>query len=166
MLLFSTDVQQLLVVKEEVLSEQQVWIPSLDQVHPEPPHIKEAQDDQENSEPPHVKEDNEDPELHIKEEQEEQEEQEDQENSEPLHIKEEQEELWTSQEGEQLQLLEDAGSSHLARREGDCRLSRLRGILQVPWDAIQSRGQKDAEEDGVMTSCGYANPPMAQPMSE
>ncbi|TNN31834.1 Gastrula zinc finger protein XlCGF57.1 [Liparis tanakae] len=62
MLLFSTDIQQLLVVKEEVLSEQQVWISSLDQENPEPPNIKE-----------------------------------------------EQEELWISQEGEQLQGLEEAG---------------------------------------------------------
>ncbi|XP_056281831.1 zinc finger protein 12-like [Pseudoliparis swirei] len=58
----ASDVQQLLVVKEEVPFEQQVWSSSLDQVHPEPPHIKE-----------------------------------------------EQEELWTSQEGEQLQGLEEAG---------------------------------------------------------
>ncbi|TNN34449.1 hypothetical protein EYF80_055386 [Liparis tanakae] len=68
------DVQQLLVVKEEVLSEQQVWISSLDQVHPEPSHVKEEQEDPE-----------------------------------PPHIKEEQEELWTNQEGEQLQGLEEAG---------------------------------------------------------
>ncbi|XP_031694985.1 zinc finger protein 84-like [Anarrhichthys ocellatus] len=56
-----TDVQQLLVVKEEVPPEQQEWSSSLDQEDPEPPHIKE-----------------------------------------------EQEELWTSQEGEQLQGLEEA----------------------------------------------------------
>ncbi|XP_054461508.1 zinc finger protein 79-like [Anoplopoma fimbria] len=55
------DVQQLLVVKEEVPPEQQEWSSSLDQEEPEPPHIKE-----------------------------------------------EQEELWTSQEGEQLQGLEEA----------------------------------------------------------
>ncbi|XP_037651258.1 zinc finger protein 235-like [Sebastes umbrosus] len=55
------DVQQLLVVKEEVPPEQQEWSSSLDQEDPEPPHIKE-----------------------------------------------EQEELWTSQEGEQLQGLEEA----------------------------------------------------------
>ncbi|TNN33580.1 hypothetical protein EYF80_056257 [Liparis tanakae] len=67
------DVQQVLVVKEEVPSEQQVWSFSLDQVHPEPPHIKEEQEH---------------PEL--------------------PHIKEEQEELWTTQEGEQLQRLEEA----------------------------------------------------------
>ncbi|TNN38809.1 hypothetical protein EYF80_051016 [Liparis tanakae] len=59
MLLFSTDVQQLLVVKEEVPSEQQVWISSLDQVHPEPPLVKEEQEDQENPEPPHIKEEQE-----------------------------------------------------------------------------------------------------------
>ncbi|XP_075949758.1 uncharacterized protein LOC142951818 isoform X1 [Anarhichas minor] len=55
------DVLQLLVVKEEVPSEQQEWSSSLDQEDPEPPHIKE-----------------------------------------------EPEELWTSQEGEQLQGLEEA----------------------------------------------------------
>ncbi|XP_075931671.1 uncharacterized protein LOC142931579 isoform X3 [Anarhichas minor] len=67
------NVQKLLVVKEEVPSEQQEWSSSLDQEDPEPPHIKE-----------------------------------DQEDPEPPHIKEEQEELWTSQEGEQLQGLEEA----------------------------------------------------------
>ncbi|TNN42932.1 hypothetical protein EYF80_046880 [Liparis tanakae] len=74
------DVQQLLVVKEEVPSEQQVWISSLDQVHPEPLLVKEEQEDQENPEHPHIKE-----------------------------KQEEQEELWTSREGEQLQGLEEAG---------------------------------------------------------
>ncbi|KAM6917712.1 uncharacterized protein PEZ65_013485 [Lycodopsis pacificus] len=54
-------VQQLLVVKEEVPPEQQVWSSSLDQKDPEPPHIEE-----------------------------------------------EQAEHWTSQEGEQLQGLEEA----------------------------------------------------------
>uniref|UniRef100_UPI003AAF1B75 uncharacterized protein n=1 Tax=Centroberyx gerrardi TaxID=166262 RepID=UPI003AAF1B75 len=58
---FPPDVQQLLVSKEEVPPEQQDWSPSLDQEDPEPPHIKE-----------------------------------------------EQEELWTSQEGEQLQGPEEA----------------------------------------------------------
>ncbi|XP_034734845.1 involucrin-like [Etheostoma cragini] len=56
-----TDVQQLPVVKDWVPPEQQDWSSSLDQEHPDPPHIKE-----------------------------------------------EQEELWTSQEGEQLQGLEEA----------------------------------------------------------
>ncbi|TNN42931.1 hypothetical protein EYF80_046879 [Liparis tanakae] len=73
----ASDVQQLLVVKEEVLSEQQVWISSLDQVNPDSPLVKKEQEDQETPEPP--------------------------------HIKEEQEELWISQEGEQLQGLEEAG---------------------------------------------------------
>ncbi|XP_071378224.1 zinc finger and SCAN domain-containing protein 12-like isoform X2 [Centroberyx affinis] len=59
--LHRADLQQLLVSKEEVPPEQQEWSPSLDQEDPEPPHIKE-----------------------------------------------EQEELWTSQEGEQLQGLEEA----------------------------------------------------------
>ncbi|XP_042338074.1 zinc finger protein 79-like, partial [Plectropomus leopardus] len=72
-------VQQLLVVKEEVPPS------SVDQEDPEPRHIKEEQED---PEPPHIKEEQEDPE--------------------PPHIKEEQEELWSSQEGEQLQGLEEA----------------------------------------------------------
>ncbi|KAM7384883.1 hypothetical protein PAMA_011985 [Pampus argenteus] len=59
---FPADVQQLLESKEEVPPEQQERSSSLDQEEPEPPHIKE-----------------------------------------------EQEELWTSQEGEQLQGLEEAG---------------------------------------------------------
>ncbi|XP_049457548.1 zinc finger protein 32-like [Epinephelus fuscoguttatus] len=59
--LHRADVQQLLVVKEEVSPEQQEWNSSLDQEDPEPPYIKE-----------------------------------------------EQEELWSSQEGEQLQGLEEA----------------------------------------------------------
>nr|XP_033465400.1 zinc finger protein 771-like [Epinephelus lanceolatus] len=58
--LHRADVQQLLVVKEEVPPEQQEWSSSVDQEDPEPPHIKE-----------------------------------------------EQEELWISQEGEQLQELEE-----------------------------------------------------------
>ncbi|XP_033989763.1 zinc finger protein 2 homolog [Trematomus bernacchii] len=57
-----SDVQQLVVVKEEVAPEQQEWSSSLDQEDPEP----------------------------------------------PPHIKEEQVELWSSQEGEQLQGLEEA----------------------------------------------------------
>ncbi|XP_062245813.1 gastrula zinc finger protein XlCGF57.1-like [Platichthys flesus] len=55
------DIQQLMVNKEEVPPEQQQWSPLVDQEHPEPPRIKE-----------------------------------------------EQEELWTNQEGEQLQQLEQA----------------------------------------------------------
>ncbi|KAM6925923.1 uncharacterized protein PEZ65_009540 [Lycodopsis pacificus] len=38
-------VQQLLLVKEEVPSEQQEWSSSLDQEDPEPPHIKEEQEE-------------------------------------------------------------------------------------------------------------------------
>ncbi|XP_075947936.1 uncharacterized protein LOC142949929 [Anarhichas minor] len=95
--LHRADVQQLLVVQEEVPPEQQEWSSSLDQEDPEPPHIKEEQED---PEPPYIKEEQEDPEPpHIKEEQE---------NPEPPYIKEEQEELRTSQEGEQLQGLEEA----------------------------------------------------------
>ncbi|XP_031735631.1 adult enhancer factor 1-like isoform X2 [Anarrhichthys ocellatus] len=80
--LHRADVQQLLVVQEEVPPEQQEWSSGLDQEDPEPPHIKEEQED---PEPPHTKEE--------------------QEDLEPPHIKEE---LWTSQEGEQLQGLEEA----------------------------------------------------------
>ncbi|KAM6917361.1 uncharacterized protein PEZ65_013182 [Lycodopsis pacificus] len=120
-------VQQLLVVKEEVPSEQQEQSSSLDQEDPEPPHIKEEQEGpepphikedpepphiKEDPEPPHIKEEQEDPEPpHIKEEQEDPEPphiKEEQEDPEPPHIKEEQEELCTSQEGEQLQGLEEA----------------------------------------------------------
>ncbi|XP_056266970.1 uncharacterized protein LOC130191299 [Pseudoliparis swirei] len=62
------DVQLLLVVKEEVPSEQQVWSFSLDQVHPESLLVKEEQED---PEPPHIKEEQVDPEPpHIKEDQE------------------------------------------------------------------------------------------------
>ncbi|XP_075945821.1 uncharacterized protein LOC142947839 [Anarhichas minor] len=46
--LHRADVQQLLVVTEEFLPEQQEWISSLDQDHqedPEPPHIKEEQEE-------------------------------------------------------------------------------------------------------------------------
>uniref|UniRef100_A0A4W6DSF8 C2H2-type domain-containing protein n=1 Tax=Lates calcarifer TaxID=8187 RepID=A0A4W6DSF8_LATCA len=39
------DVQQLLVTKEEVPSEQQEWSSRLDQQDPEPPHIKEEQEE-------------------------------------------------------------------------------------------------------------------------
>ncbi|XP_053293608.1 gastrula zinc finger protein XlCGF57.1 [Pleuronectes platessa] len=67
------DVQQLMVIKEEVPSEQKQWSPLVDQEDPETPHIKE-----------------------------------DQEDPEPANIKEEQEELWTSQDGQQLQGLEEA----------------------------------------------------------
>ncbi|XP_040000378.1 zinc finger protein 134-like isoform X1 [Xiphias gladius] len=42
---FSADVQQQLVIKEELPSEQQEWNPSLDQEDPEPPHIKEEKQD-------------------------------------------------------------------------------------------------------------------------
>ncbi|XP_075937410.1 uncharacterized protein LOC142938083 [Anarhichas minor] len=105
--LHRADVQQLWVVKEEVPPEQQES--SLDQEDPEPPHIEEEQED---PEPPHIEEEQEDPEPpHIEEEQEDPEPphiEEEQEDPEPPHIKEEQEELLTSQEGEQLQGLEEA----------------------------------------------------------
>ncbi|XP_075947921.1 uncharacterized protein LOC142949917 isoform X2 [Anarhichas minor] len=107
--LHRADVQQLLVGQEEVPPEQQEWSSSLDQEDPEPPHIKEELKD---PEPPHIKEEQEDPEPpHIKEEQEDPEPphiKEEQGDPEPPHIKEEQEELWTSQEGEQFQGLEEA----------------------------------------------------------
>ncbi|XP_045906384.1 zinc finger protein 135-like isoform X4 [Micropterus dolomieu] len=79
--LHRADVQLLLVSKEKVPPEQQEWRPSLDQEDPpEPPNTKEEWS-------PSL--DQEDP-------------------PEPPHIKEEQEELWTSQEGEQPQGLENA----------------------------------------------------------
>ena len=121
---FPADVQQLLVVKEEVPTDQQEWSSSLDQVDPEPPHIKEDPEPphiKEDPEPPHIKEEPEPPHIkedpeppHIKEEPEPPHIKEDpepphiKEEPEPPHIKEEQEELWTSQEGEQLQGLEEA----------------------------------------------------------
>ncbi|XP_049424969.1 uncharacterized protein LOC125884173 isoform X2 [Epinephelus fuscoguttatus] len=43
--LHRTDVQQLLVVKEEVPPEQQEWSSSVDQEDTEPPHIKEEQEE-------------------------------------------------------------------------------------------------------------------------
>ncbi|MDG2555499.1 hypothetical protein P7M41_26245 [Vibrio parahaemolyticus] len=43
--LFPADVQQLSVVKEEVPPEQQEWSSSVDQEDPEPPHIKEEQEE-------------------------------------------------------------------------------------------------------------------------
>ena len=39
------DVQQLMVNKEDVLPEQQQWSPLVDQEDPEPPHIKEEQEE-------------------------------------------------------------------------------------------------------------------------
>ncbi|KAL7375994.1 hypothetical protein ABVT39_027877, partial [Epinephelus coioides] len=188
---FSRHVQQLLVVKEEVPPEQQEWSSSVDQEDPEPPHIKEEQeelwisqegeqlqgleenditkftstpvpvkseDDEEKpqSSQPHQRhteqmeteaegEDcggaeparNSDPDTHLQPETDDSddwmetsepqpdvqqllvvkeevppEQQEwsssvDQEDPEPPHMKEEQEELWISQEGEQLQGLEE-----------------------------------------------------------
>ncbi|XP_034401555.1 zinc finger protein 572-like [Cyclopterus lumpus] len=116
--LHRADAQQVIGGEEE----QQDWSSSLNQEDPEPPHIKEEQEDlepphnkgdQEDPEPPHIKGDQEDLEPpHIKGDQEDLELphiKEDQEDPEPPHIKEEQEELWTSQEGEQLQGLEEAG---------------------------------------------------------
>ncbi|XP_039679898.1 zinc finger protein 235-like [Perca fluviatilis] len=43
--LLDADVQQLSVREEEVPPEQREWSPSLDQQHPEPPHIKEEQEE-------------------------------------------------------------------------------------------------------------------------
>ncbi|XP_037651583.1 zinc finger protein 135-like isoform X7 [Sebastes umbrosus] len=115
----AADVQQLLVVKEEVPPEQKGWTSRLDQEDPEPPHIKEEQEELwtslNNDEVPVsdsrcsadvqqllvVKEE-------VPPEQQEWSSSLDQEDPEPPHIKEEQEELWTSQEGEQLQWLEEA----------------------------------------------------------
>ncbi|XP_037651808.1 zinc finger protein 2 homolog [Sebastes umbrosus] len=79
--LHRADDQQLLVVKEEVPPEQQEWSSSLDQEDPEPPHIKE-----------------------------------------------EQEELWTSQEGEQLQWLEEAD-------------------IKFPFSPVSVKSEEDDEEE-------------------
>ncbi|XP_074470432.1 uncharacterized protein LOC141754898 [Sebastes fasciatus] len=76
----STDVQQLLVVKEKVPPEQQEWSSSQIQEDPEPPHIKEDQ-----------------------------------------------EELWTSQEGEQLQWLEEAD-------------------IKFPFSPVSVKSEEDDEE--------------------
>ncbi|XP_074468596.1 uncharacterized protein LOC141753866 [Sebastes fasciatus] len=78
--LHRADVQQLLVVREEVPTEQQEWSLRLDQEDPEPPHIKE-----------------------------------------------EQEELWTSQEGEQLQWLQEAD-------------------IKFPFTSVHVKGEEDDEE--------------------
>ncbi|XP_037651711.1 gastrula zinc finger protein XlCGF57.1-like isoform X1 [Sebastes umbrosus] len=76
----STDVQQLLVSRAEVPPEQQEWSSSLDQEDPEPPHIKEEQED-----------------------------------------------LWTSQEGEQLQGLEEAD-------------------IKFPFSPVSVKSEEDDEE--------------------
>ncbi|TNN57351.1 hypothetical protein EYF80_032427 [Liparis tanakae] len=96
------------VIGEE--EEPQDWSSSLNREDPDSPHITEVQED---PEPPHITEVQEDPEPpHIKEEQEDPEythNKEVNEDPEPPHIKEEQEELWTNQEVEQLEGLEEAG---------------------------------------------------------
>ncbi|XP_045907131.1 zinc finger protein 287-like [Micropterus dolomieu] len=78
--LHRADVQLLLVSKEEVPPEQQEWSPGLDQEDPPEPLIEDCWNSSLDQEDP----------------------------PDPPHIKEEQEELWTSQEGEQLQGLEEA----------------------------------------------------------
>ncbi|XP_074468583.1 uncharacterized protein LOC141753858 [Sebastes fasciatus] len=78
--LHRADVQQLLVVREEVPTEQQEWSSSLDQEDPEPPHIKEEPED-----------------------------------------------LWTSQEGEQFQRLEEAD-------------------IKFPFTSVHVKSEEDDEE--------------------
>ncbi|KAI3359053.1 hypothetical protein L3Q82_015423 [Scortum barcoo] len=85
--MFPADVQQLLVRKEEVPPEQQDRSSSLDQEDPEPPHIKE-----------------------------------------------EQEEVWSSQEGEQLQGLEEAD------------------ISKFPFTPVPVKSEDDERFSGVFTS--------------
>ncbi|KAM6951073.1 uncharacterized protein FYW47_014590 [Aplochiton taeniatus] len=91
--LHRADPQKCTLSKEEVcLVEQQCeqdWSPSLDQEDPEPPQIKEEVSPEQR----HCEQER-SPSL-------------DQEDPEPPQIKEEQEELWTSQEGEQLQDLKE-----------------------------------------------------------
>nr|XP_033493254.1 zinc finger protein 260-like [Epinephelus lanceolatus] len=105
--LFSTDVQQLLVVKEEVPPEQE-WSSILDQEDPEPPHIKK-----------------------------------------------EQEELWSSQEGEQLQGLEEADVkftftpvSVKSEDEGE----------EIPQSSQFHKRQTDQMETADGEDCGGAEP--------
>ncbi|XP_032363702.1 golgin subfamily A member 6-like protein 22 [Etheostoma spectabile] len=153
------DGNQLSVVKEEVPPEQQECSSSVDQQEPEtPPHIKEEQEElcvsQEGEQlqgleeaditkfpftPVSVKgEDDEEkdvePLLVVKEEvppeQQECSSSVDQQEPEaPPHIKEEQEELWRSQEGEQLQGLEEAD------------------ITKFPFTPVPVKSEDDEEED-------------------
>ncbi|XP_056280520.1 protein TsetseEP-like isoform X5 [Pseudoliparis swirei] len=115
------DVQQLLVTKPEVPSEQHDWSSSLDQEDPEPPHIKE---DLEDPEPPHIKEDQEDPgPPHIKEEQE------DQEDPEPPHIKEDQEDPGPPHIKEEL---EDPEPPHIKEDQEDPEPPHIKEELEDP----------------------------------
>ncbi|TNN41936.1 hypothetical protein EYF80_047894 [Liparis tanakae] len=110
------DVEQLLVVKEE----QQEWRFSLDQEDPEPPHIKDDQEDLWTNQEGEQLEDVQQL-LEVQEEipleQQDWSSSLDQVEPDPLHIKEEQEELWTSQEGEQLEGLEEAGIRDAAKQQ-------------------------------------------------
>ncbi|XP_032366515.1 zinc finger protein 205-like [Etheostoma spectabile] len=151
-------VEQLLVVKEEIPPEQQECSSSVDQQEPEaPPHIKEEQEELWSSQegeqlqgleeaditkfsftPVPVKSEEDEEEdvnqlLVIKEEvppeQQECSSSVDQEEPEsPPHIKEEQEELWSSQEGEQLQGLEEAD------------------ITKFPFTPVPVKSEDDEEE--------------------
>ncbi|XP_032363836.1 zinc finger protein 16 [Etheostoma spectabile] len=152
------DVQKLLVVKEEVPAEQQQCSSSVDQQEPEsPPYIEEEQEELWSSQegeqlqgleeaditkfsftPVPVKsEDGEEEDvqqlLAVKEEvppeQQECSSSVNQEEPEvPPHIKEEQEQLWSSQEGEQLQGLEEAD------------------ITKFPFTAVPVKSEDDEEE--------------------
>ncbi|XP_078123369.1 uncharacterized protein LOC144528569 [Sander vitreus] len=133
----SVYVEQLLVVREEVPPQQQECSSSVDQLKPEPPpHIKQKQEELWSSQEgeqlqgleeaditkfpftsvPVKSEDDEEKDVQqlsvvkdeVPPEQQECSSSVDQQEPEPPHIKEEQEELWSSQEGEQLQGLEEA----------------------------------------------------------
>ncbi|XP_034747430.1 involucrin-like [Etheostoma cragini] len=152
------DVEQLLVVKEEVPPKQQELSFIVDQREPEsPPHIKEKQEEPWSSQegeqlhgleeaditkfsfpPVPVKSEDDEEEdgnqLSVVKEEVPPEQQEcsssvDQEEPEaPPHIKEEQEELWSSQEGEQLQGLEEAD------------------ITKFPFTPVPVKSEDDEEE--------------------
>ncbi|KAM6951074.1 uncharacterized protein FYW47_014591 [Aplochiton taeniatus] len=120
--LHRADPQKFTLSTEEVPPEQQhceqEMSPSLDQEDPEPPQIKEEVPpekqhceqerspslDQEDPEPPQIEEEVPPEQQHCEQERSPSL---DQEDPEPPQIKEEQEELWTNQEGEQLQDLKE-----------------------------------------------------------
>ncbi|TNN53539.1 hypothetical protein EYF80_036239 [Liparis tanakae] len=143
-----------LVLQQEVPPEQQVWTSSLD---PEPPHVKEDPEPphvKEDPEPPHVKEDPEPP--HVKEDPEPPHVKEDPEpphvieDPEPPHVKEDQGEV--SQEGEQLQGLEEAGLmySFIVKSEDDEEEAQSSQLHQRPSE------QMETEADGE--DCGGPEP--------
>ncbi|XP_078020012.1 uncharacterized protein LOC117245941 isoform X1 [Epinephelus lanceolatus] len=107
--LHRADVQQLLVVKEEVPPEQQEWSSSVDQEDPEPPHIKE-----------------------------------------------EQEELWISQEGEQLQGLEE---DYITKFTSTPVLVKSEDDEEKPQSSqLHQRHTEQMETEAEGEDCGGAEP--------